>query len=381
MLRKSFADQALQQEYEAGLATEKIRLTRIAIGLATLINVSFVALDVWAIPSALATVWGIRIAMNVILLACLATTWHADFQRWYAGITATVFLTLGSGINAMIYVAAPSDLAIDAYYGGLMLTTFGLYTLTHVKLTVSVAVSAVLLLSYTAISVLVHDFLRADKVIVLVANLFFFVAAMVLGFVAQGVRDRYSRENYLLRHALERDVEMHKEEKVRASYLAEHDALTGLANRLSFDRQAEAMLETGRRHDLTTAVLFIDLDKFKPVNDAYGHEAGDEVLKVIAGRLREGLRKSDLVARFGGDEFVACLHIKGDVAPVLKKLKDLVVQPIALPQAEVEVAASIGAAVLGQDGNTLEALLRHADEDMYARKHGRHLAVAAANSS
>ena len=172
MFLKAFADKALQNEYEAGLASEKVRLTRVAVILATLINVAFVALDVWAIPSALATVWTLRAVMNLVLGLCLAATWHSNFQALYAPVTALLFFSLGSGINAMIYVAAPTDLALDAYYGGLLLTTFGVYTLTYVSFVVSIAISIGLIGSYTAISIFTHNFLSPDKVAVLAANLF-----------------------------------------------------------------------------------------------------------------------------------------------------------------------------------------------------------------
>ena len=97
----------------------------------------------------------------------------------------------------------------------------------------------------------------------LTANLFFFVSTMIIGIFAQSVRDRYSRENYLLRHSLERDIEIKEEEKARAEYLAKHDALTGLPNRMRFNTEAAKMIEIATLEGRQAAFLFIDLDGFK----------------------------------------------------------------------------------------------------------------------
>ena len=379
MFHQAFANAALQKEYHAGLASERIRLTRIGVALATLLNVSFACLDMWTIPSALATVWTIRITMNLILALCLAATWHRAFDAMYPAVTATLFLTLGCGVNVMIYVADPSDLAVDAYYGGLLLTTFGVYTLSHISFALSTSIATLLIASYAAVSIYAHDFLNPEKFIILVSNLFFFVGATVLGITAQGVRDRYSRENYLLRHSLERDVELKEEETRRASYLAEHDVLTGLPNRLNFEKQSMRIIADARDSDQVAAILFIDLNKFKPVNDNYGHAAGDRVLKTIAERLRKCLRENDAIARFGGDEFVVCAIIKHDVAPLTKKLVDAIEQPVEVRGAEIRLSASIGIAKHTDGTMTLEALIREADEDMYKRKQsGTHLFAARA---
>ena len=377
MFHRGFTDEALKVEYQDGLAPEKVRLTRISVALATLLNVGFVALDVWAIPSALTEVWCIRLAMNGILFACLAATWHPRFQQIYQAVAATTFLTLGFGVNTMILVADEQDLALDAYYTGLLLTTFGLYTLTHVRIVLSIAISMILISTYVAVSIGAHDFLRPEKVLVLVVNLFFFVGATVLGIAAQGVRDRYSRENYLLRHSLQRDIEVTEEEKRRVSYLAEHDALTGLPNRASFEHQATEILDAAAGARTSALVMFVDLNNFKPINDTHGHDAGDRVLKVIAERLRSALRSTDSVARYGGDEFVVCLPTEASPAPVLRKLYEAIEQPIELRGARVAVSASIGAARFPDDGRDLDALIKAADAQMYARKQSQsHLRVA-----
>src|SRR5262249_13822339 len=125
------------------------------------------------------------------------------------------------------------------------------------------------------------------------------------------------------------------------------------------------------------AVLFVDLDAFKPINDTYGHAAGDEVLKVTASRLTGLVRRTDTVARLGGDEFVVILEDAGSVVPVTAKatrLVEAVSEPIAIGGTEVRVTTSIGVVVVeGSDGldTTPERLLEAADEAMYVAKRQR----------
>jgi len=379
VFHQAFSDAALRQEYEHGLLSEKRRLTRIGVELATLINVACGILDQWALPSVLDTVWSIRIVMNALLALCFFATWHRNFERLYPAVVFLMFVPLGLGINAMIWLAAPGELAVDTYYGGLLLITMGVYTLSYARLTLSILISATMIGTYVAVSVVGHDFLNPDKVVVLAINLFFFVSATVLGIVAQRVRDRYSRENYLLRHSLERDVELQEAAKLRASFLAEHDALTGLPNRLSFERRATEILDAAVEKGARATVLFIDLDKFKPINDRHGHAAGDRVLKVIGQRLTEELRDTDTVARYGGDEFVACLNSCENIAPVIRKLVEAIERPVNLRGADVAVSASIGVAMCPDDGRTLEELVERADGDMYRRKHSTSNLVVAEN--
>ena len=161
-------------------------------------------------------------------------------------------------------------------------------------------------------------------------------------------------------------------------YEAAHDAMTGLLNRASFTDRVAASLEEEQPTGRLTAVLFIDLDHFKIINDSLGHAAGDELLVTVAQRLRHTLRPGDLLARFGGDEFVVlCSRVLGDSAgaEIAQRLISAVAEPILIGNDEVFVTASIGIAV-ASEADTSETLLRHADAAMYQAKHdGRARAV------
>ena len=155
--------------------------------------------------------------------------------------------------------------------------------------------------------------------------------------------------------------------------LALLDPLTGLPNRRAIEPMLVGALARARRHRRQVGVLFADLDRFKRINDRFGHAGGDLVLREVAARLRAGLRASDVVARLGGDEFVAVVEDLAEPAAaeaVVQKLQNLLAAPIQLGAQRVRCAASIGF-VLGPSGpaDTAERLLAAADAAMYRIKH------------
>jgi diguanylate cyclase (GGDEF)-like protein/PAS domain S-box-containing protein len=157
----------------------------------------------------------------------------------------------------------------------------------------------------------------------------------------------------------------------RISSLAYSDPLTGLANRTSLGPSLEQAVQRARRRNSKLALVFLDLDGFKQINDIHGHDAGDALLIEVAGRLRKHLRSSDLIARLGGDEFLVVLediHDLGPVEIVSKKLLAEILQPLRLAGADLQVTASIGISVLPDDAVDASALMKHADTAMYAAK-------------
>jgi diguanylate cyclase (GGDEF)-like protein/PAS domain S-box-containing protein len=152
--------------------------------------------------------------------------------------------------------------------------------------------------------------------------------------------------------------------------LAFHDPLTGLTNRTSFQRRLEVAVERAKRSGSSVAVLYIDLDDFKLVNDSFGHQAGDELLRETAARLRRRTRAGDLIGRQGGDEFLVLLH-ETDAAGaerVAASLLETLKQPFAVLGAEVHLSASIGISIFPLDAHSSLELAQHADTAMYAAK-------------
>jgi len=169
-------------------------------------------------------------------------------------------------------------------------------------------------------------------------------------------------------------VEIEQREKIAAEldFLANHDALTGLPSlRLCKDRLDQSLAEA-RRNRQTSAVMFLDLDEFKKINDQYGHEFGDLVLKATADRIREEIRETDTVARIGGDEFVIILSSlpEDNVAErIAANVIEQIARPIEIKNIEVAVSASVGISLYPENGVTAEELIRSADKAMYRVKH------------
>ncbi|HTO50378.1 MAG TPA: diguanylate cyclase [Burkholderiales bacterium] len=171
--------------------------------------------------------------------------------------------------------------------------------------------------------------------------------------------------------AIQHDVTAITREREEIQRLAYHDSLTGLPNRASFLESLERGIARAAPDQRLIALLFLDLDDFKPINDALGHAAGDELLVAVAERLRAAVRKTDAVARLGGDEFAVLLTDveHPDTAGALAgKLVDRIGQPYMLSGRRIEVGVSIGISVYPRDGATVDTLLSHADAAMYAAK-------------
>jgi diguanylate cyclase (GGDEF)-like protein len=157
-------------------------------------------------------------------------------------------------------------------------------------------------------------------------------------------------------------------------HMAFHDQLTGLANRAHFHRTGEALFAPGPAAELPIAVIFIDLDHFKPVNDRLGHAAGDELLSLVAERLREGVREKDMIARLGGDEFaVLFTDVPSDdgVQVVANRLRLSLGQPFTLRGELITIGASVGAVIEADRNGSFGSLVARADLAMYEAKSKR----------
>ncbi len=172
----------------------------------------------------------------------------------------------------------------------------------------------------------------------------------------------------------------HKRRQIAESE-ATTDVLTGIANRRHFCRTAESRVREALRRKLPCAVLLVDLNQFKPVNDTFGHAAGDAVLTAVARRLEQALPVDHIAGRLGGDEFAILLGPDKDlrVEDCAEQIGERIGRPIAYAGRDIQVGASIGMAVAPQDGMTAAALIAAADLRMYQRKRGgRRLEIVAA---
>ncbi|HZF78164.1 MAG TPA: sensor domain-containing diguanylate cyclase, partial [Rubrivivax sp.] len=170
-----------------------------------------------------------------------------------------------------------------------------------------------------------------------------------------------------------RDITARKRSEERITYLATHDGLTGLPNRSMFSSLLNVAIAAARRYERRFAVIFVDLDRFKLINDTLGHEAGDNLLKEVATRLSACLRASDVVARLGGDEFVVLvqeIHDEQQAEVVARKVLVALVKPVMLAGQECRVTASLGICMYPRDAQDEQSLMKNADIAMYQAKAG-----------
>lgn len=167
------------------------------------------------------------------------------------------------------------------------------------------------------------------------------------------------------------DVTAERRAEAHIHYLAHYDALTKLPNRTLWQERAHTALAAAQRHGDRLAVLFLDLDQFKTINDSLGHPIGDRLLTKVAERLTHCLREEDMLARLGGDEFVALLprlSHEEDASVVAGKMLATLGRPITIDQHELSISVSIGVALYPEDGEDVDTLLKHADTAMYRAK-------------
>jgi len=200
---------------------------------------------------------------------------------------------------------------------------------------------------------------------------------MALKAVREGAQDYLIKDqidsNLLvrsLRYAIERKM---AEDIIKK--LAYHDSLTGLPSRTLFNDRFAMMIAETKRNDKKTAFIMLDLDHFKDVNDNFGHDTGDELLKEVSRRLVSILRQTDTVCRMGGDEFallISDVSAKEMIDEVAQRILLIIGKPFILHGNEQMISASVGIAIYSEDGETIETLIKHADAAMYqAKKTGR----------
>lgn len=160
----------------------------------------------------------------------------------------------------------------------------------------------------------------------------------------------------------------------RFAYDALHDQLTGLCNRTLFETHANEAIQFALSENLKAAIIYIDLDDFKPVNDNHGHHIGDEVLKLVALRLRKAVRSSDSVARLGGDEFAILLHganSRASIGVIAEKVMLSLRKPMEVSNLSIDIGASMGVITIPDDGSRLDQVLKLADAAMYEAKQNK----------
>jgi diguanylate cyclase (GGDEF)-like protein len=368
---------ALEDAYQADLAGEKVRMAYIAAMLCVLLYLSSALFDEGTMPGHAAEAWVVRIVVvleTVMLMA--AIRWRPRlFLRYYTPWICMVAFSWAAGIEALIIIADPDNLAWSTYYVGLILVAMAQYTWTYLRPLHAGLAGLVIVGGYVLIALFVQGMADGRHWPLLAQNGFFLASANMVGLVSMAMRERFSRQAFLLKNALAHDLKLEEEAKRQSQHRSEHDDLTGLPNRVHFLRRLDELL-AARQATAAVAVLFLDLDGFKPVNDRHGHVAGDYMLTVIAERIRNAVRGADLAARLGGDEFVVAvplLDANGElvVRRMSAALRAAIAEPVEYRGHRLRVSASIGSAMCPRDAASAAELLHLADQSMYDAKRKR----------
>ncbi|QOP45488.1 bifunctional diguanylate cyclase/phosphodiesterase [Sulfurimonas paralvinellae] len=209
-----------------------------------------------------------------------------------------------------------------------------------------------------------------DNIIKTLVLISIFLLVLIYIIYSVNYKKFIQQQNELLEETVEEKTEELQKQSKKMQYLAHHDSLTALPNKnLFLDRLKQAIKHAKRQHN-SLGVLFLDLDRFKEINDTYGHDVGDELLRRISQRLQEIVRDDDTVARIGGDEFTVILPNTDqvNVVKVVEKIFEDMKRPFILSGVDIHATFSVGISIYKQDGETPDILLRNADTAMYKAK-------------
>ncbi|MGW8391887.1 diguanylate cyclase domain-containing protein [Pseudoduganella sp. HUAS MS19] len=365
---------ALEESYQLDIVPAKYRAFSQACMLCMLLYLCFGILDLWALPNSVGFAWAVRTVVVLATLACLLRAWRN--RQWftdnYNALTIGLYALWGAGIEAIIAASSPGEASWTHYYAGLTLVTTALYTWTYVTPFAACILGGTLTVVYLALATGLQGLQEQHESSVLVAIVFFLVSTNLIGMLSMLARENFSRQAFLLKHMLRKDLESAGYEQRQSQHLSEHDHLTGLPNRLRFERRAQQLLADARVSGNSVGLLFIDLDGFKPINDEHGHAAGDAVLAEVAKKLVGLIRPEDMVARLGGDEFVIVIPLAANNTDRLHSLRLAVSmrigQRLRWEDKLLRVSASVGAASFPEDGDTVAQVMAEADRAMYFDK-------------
>ena len=355
--------QELLASFESLLKRRNMLGLRLAALLIILLFPVFWFLDWVTLPTwVMVTLWLRLLGLLYSLGIWIATFRHGD---WIFRRTDPIAISLGLWIGCLIAIMAWLDDGYESpYYAGLNLVVLGASFLFVWPLRLSIGFNALLYGFYMA--PLLIGYIRIDDPGVAITNQFFLLSTILISVVAQQYRLNQERKDYvsiqqqqiLLRHA---------------ETLAATDPLTGLYNRRQFFTLGAYELPRALRLNQQVAILSIDIDHFKQINDRHGHFVGDEVLRSAAHIFQSNLRQQDILARLGGDEFVVLLpDTDSHEATLAAERIRLSVQGLLAGAAQlpVEVTVSIGVASLTKDVVDLDALLFRSDKALYEAKRG-----------
>ncbi|ACL71595.1 diguanylate cyclase [Thioalkalivibrio sulfidiphilus HL-EbGr7] len=358
-----FRPVAVERDYRL----ETVGLQRVQARLALVTGVLLYLLhglvDVWFHGDHQPFFWVVRALVTAAGLTALVYTFLPSFTRLSQRVLTLVSLAPSLGILFML--AFLSGTTFMEYLAGLMLVMIWIFLFIGLSFVRALLINLLVLVLFNGL------FLAGIQPLgeILVRYNFYLVSTLLIcGFSAYAL-ERQRRQLYLRRQELESERNRHRDRAL-------HDHLTNLPNRYQMEQRLEQAMARARRHGRLGAGLFIDLDRFKPVNDSYGHEAGDRVLRQVAQRLQACVRESDSVARMGGDEFFVLLEdleTSERIHEVALRIIEALSQPFPIDEQDpqsplVTVGASIGICEFPDMTASPPEVIDHADRAMYEVK-------------
>ena len=359
-----FTSERLEAFYRHYTLPSLRRQARIALLVGAIMYGMYGFLDsLFVPPEAVVKVWYIRTMVIMLAFAVFGMTFYRRFSRSNQLLLSLAGLFGGLGLLAKMWLLP--DSAISYYYAGLILIAFWCYTLAGIQFIYAILVNAILLIGFN----LMFSGPKPLSILSLVSYDFFILSANFIGAFTNYMVGRQHRLLFL------REKELDVERRLQHER-ALHDRLTGLPNReLLLDRVDQALRYSIRNNQLC-AGFFLDLDKFKPINDTYGHAVGDQVLQEIAKRLQKVVREADTLSRLGGDEFFMLardIHTEDAAYALAAKLEQQLEAPIALANMPLmeAIEVSIGVCIFPYRDATAIDVIRRADHAMYEAKRAR----------
>lgn len=330
----------------------------------------------------------------IVLILSSAGVPHVELLLWFGFLCVVAAFTVYfetrykpterniEKLNRWVFSRSASGMGIAIFYGttpfvfhtylGLQEEMFLFIVLSAIT-SISIAAYSSMPLYYSTLSLLSMTplsfsfLLHHDKVHLILALTAFIWQALLLS--RAWIVSKSAISAIRLSEQLKDEIKEHEATKKQLHELAMHDVLTGLPNRLLLKENLTSMLALAQRNEQKVIVMFLDLDGFKEINDTYGHEVGDTVLKEVALRLRALMRKYDILARMGGDEFVLAFMNSIDIDVLALRVIETLCAPIKLLDGtKVSVGVSVGISLFSDDAQTPEELIRIADDRMYISK-------------
>lgn len=357
----SFKNRRLELHFTLfNLAVLRTR-ARIGLLLGAVLYGSYGMLDAWFVPAeSLSTVWHIRLIVVCLVLLVFGLTFFKLFKRHNQLLLAITGLIGGAGLLAKMWLLP--DAAIGYYYAGLILITFWCHYFVGIRFIYATVVGLLIFAAFNLLFLWLRDF----PLLSMASYDFFLVAANLIAASSSYMMEQQDRNLFL------REKELDAERRLQLDR-ALHDWLTGLPNRELLVDRLEQAISQSQRNKYQSAGFFLDLDGFKAINDAYGHDVGDLVLQEVAARLKRVMRETDTLSRFGGDEFFILaqqIQQQETAKSFAEKLLWQIEQPIniaGVPSIS-DLSASIGICIFPYPSVTAGDIIRRADQAMYQVK-------------